>query len=280
MNLKEIGIVSKILPFTSRAGDLDLKKIGIKPKDIFNQKCFSDKIKAESFIISHKEIINSDYTKYTSGKSKKFSYDNLKFFFRQIKKSIKLNNNKKFIHAYWPKFDSLSHKHGVYSQKVEKHFKELDRKFKIFLKSIEGTNTAIIITSDHGFIDTTKEKIITLEKHPKLKECLTLPLCGEPRAAFCYVHPSRTKQFEKYVKTKLKNICRLYKSEYLLKKNYFGLFKPDKKLSDRIGDYTLILKDNYVLKDKIFGEKRPVHIGNHGGVSKEEMDVPLIIIKV
>lgn len=279
MNLKEIGIVSKILPFTSRAGDLELNKF-ITLKDILNQKCFSDKIKVNSFIIQKKRIIDSDYNLATSGKSKRLSYISLDGFFKQIRKAAKSSNKRKYIYGYWPKFDSLSHDYGVNSKKVEKHFKELDRKLKKFLKDIEGTNSLIIITSDHGFIDTTKEKIIMLKQHPKLEECLTLPLCGEPRAVFCYVRPSKKKQFERYIKTKLKNICYLYKSEELVKKNYLGLFKPNKKLLDRIGDYIIILKDNYVLKDKILGEKRHYHIGAHGGVSKEEMIVPLIIIKI
>ena len=76
-----------------------------------------------------------------------------------------------------------------------------------------------------------------------------------------------------------KHACYLYKSNDLIKKNYFGLFKPNKKLFDRVGDYTLIMKENYVILDSILGEKRCFHIGNHGGVSKQEMYVPLVIIK-
>lgn len=241
MNLKELGIVSKILPFTSRAGDLDFSKF-ISSEQILNQKSFSDKIKADSFTVMHKKIINSDYTVALSGKSKRLGYINLVGFFKQIKKTIKSNNKRKYIYAYWPEFDDLSHKYGVNSKRVEKHFKELEKELKKFIKSIEGTNSIIIVTSDHGFIDTTKKRIIMLKEHPRLKECLTLPLCGEPRLCYCYVHPSKTKQFEEYIKTKLKNICHLYKSEDLIKKNYFGLFKPNKDLFDRSGDYTLILK--------------------------------------
>ncbi|MFC1686309.1 hypothetical protein ACFLZZ_04810 [Nanoarchaeota archaeon] len=51
------------------------------------------------------------------------------------------------------------------------------------------------------------------------------------------------------------------------------MFKPNKKLWDRVGDYTLIGKKNYSFDE---GE---VNDGVHGGVSKEEMFVPLIVIK-
>ncbi len=83
------------------------------------------------------------------------------------------------------------------------------------------------------------------------------------------------------MKKKLKKYCCLFKSHDLIDRNYFGLFEPNPNLFDRVGDYILIMKKNYILKDSIEkGKKkgRP-HIGHHGGISKNEMLVPLIFIK-
>ena len=135
----------------------------------------------------------------------------------------------------------------------------------------------MIITADHGLINTPKERVIKLENHPKLIECLTLPLCGDSRTIYCYVHPSKTKQFENYVKTKLGKVCKMYKSQDFIKKGYYGLFEPNPKLFDRIGDYVLIMKENYILRDKLLTQKRHYHVGNHGGDSEDEMFVPLIV---
>jgi hypothetical protein len=55
--------------------------------------------------------------------------------------------------------------------------------------------------------------------------------------------------------------------------------RPEPRLFDRIGDYVLIMKENYIIKDFVLGETEKFHIGNHGGVSKEEMLVPLIVIE-
>jgi hypothetical protein len=52
---------------------------------------------------------------------------------------------------------------------------------------------------------------------------------------------------------------------------------PNKKLFDRVGDYILVMKENYILKDVLLGEHENKNIGHHGGVSKEEMYVPLIV---
>jgi len=65
--------------------------------------------------------------------------------------------------------------------------------------------------------------------------------------------------------------------EDLIKKGYFGLFKPNKKLLDRAGNYILLMKDNYSIQDVIIGDDRRQNKACHGGVSKEEMFVPLIV---
>jgi hypothetical protein len=65
----------------------------------------------------------------------------------------------------------------------------------------------------------------------------------------------------------------------LITKGVFGLYEPVKTLWQRTGDYVLIMKENYVIKDKLLNEKTFNFIGNHGGTSEEEMFIPLIIIK-
>ena len=59
-------------------------------------------------------------------------------------------------------------------------------------------------------------------------------------------------------------------------KNYFGLGKPHPQLAQRIGDYVLLMKENYIIKDFLLGEEEHFSIGNHGGLSEDEMYVPLI----
>jgi len=280
MYLKEIGAVSVILPFTSRAGDLKLTKGKIKYKDIYNEKSFFEDLKTASTSIKHKAYIDSEYSRLVDKGAKKLPFSNLNGFFRQINKALNTTDNKKYILAYWAKLDSLCHEKGADSQEAKGHFNELDKKVKSLADSLKNKNTAIIISADHGLIDTKeKNKIIELKNHPRFVETLAMPLSGEPRVVYCYVKPQKVKEFENYVKTEFKNACEIYKSDDLVKNNYFGLFEPNEKLKDRIGDYVLIMKENYIMKDLVLGEDQSIFIGNHGGVSEEEMFVPLIVVE-
>ena len=274
--LEEIKRITAVLPLIVRGEKKVMKISRKKTKEIYNFKSFSENINVPSYTITHKDYINSAYNKSIGKNSKGVPYKTLAGFFRKIKETAFCNSKRKYIYAYWGGLDSACHKHGVESTEAKKHFRELDKRIQLLIKHLK--NTTVVITADHGLIDTKEEnKIIRLENYPEMQSCLELPLSGDPRAAYCYVNKSKTRQFEFYVKKEFSKACWLYKSGDLIKKNYFGLQKPNKNLSKRVGNYTLIMKDNYIIKDFVQGEEQKNFIGNHGGISREEMFVPLIV---
>lgn len=275
MYLKELGLVSTILPFQPRYGGQSFPNDKIHREDIFTEKRIGEKIKAPFFLIYPEHIVDGKVNK--KGKNL-LTHSSMSELFVQLKKALTSSNRRKYIHAYWPRFDHLCHTYGCASKQVREHFEQIDKKIASFAQSLEGTNTCLIVTADHGLIDSPKSKTVLLDKHPKLKECLSMPLCGEPRAPYCYVRPAKIKQFENYVKTKLKHCCQLLKSSDAIKKGLFGLHKPHPKLEERVGDYVLLMKESYMLRDQLLKEEMTSFIGVHGGLSKEEMYVPLIVI--
>ena len=82
----------------------------------------------------------------------------------------------------------------------------------------------------------------------------------------------------KIIKTKLKGKFDVIKSEIAIEKGYFGNGKANPKLKDRIGDFILLGKKDYCILDGIhFGDPHFMK-GNHGGISRKEMVVPLIVV--
>jgi len=278
MFVKELGLVTRILPFNPRYGGLALSKTGIDPMVVFNHKPLSARLKAETYYLIPQHLFESDYTTVTSTGAEKYSYQSLDDCLRAVKEIVGNNRNKKFMYVYWSELDSLSHEFGLAGTEVISHLRELDHSILTLVDALKGSSSVLLITSDHGLVDTETMDRISLEEHPELAQTLTLPLCGEPRAAYCYVHPSKARNFRDYVHAHLGDYCHLYASQDLIRRHFFGLHTPDPRLQDRIGDYVLIMKEHYVLKDFISGE--PTHFlrANHGGVSSEEMYVPLINI--
>ena len=278
MNIKELGCVISTFRYAPRAGGEPFSKSGIDIKNVFDCKSFTQDLKVKSYLIKPSKITKSDLNIMIAGKSEMIGFNTLKGFFNKINKTVKSNNRKKYVYGYWHMFDKMAHKKGVGSREIKKHFLELSKEVSRLAKRLKGTNTKLIISADHGFVDCPKSKFIDLKDHPKMGECLTLPLCGDSRVKYCYVKPDKVKQFEKYVKTKLKKCCDCYTNKEIIEKGFYGLFKPNKKLYDSTGDYILIMKDKYTLKDYILGEEKMFKIGKHSGVSEDEMLVPLVVV--
>lgn len=84
--------------------------------------------------------------------------------------------------------------------------------------------------------------------------------------------------FEKYVSEQLEHAVTLHPADDLVAANWFGLGEPTARLQARIGDYILICKEDYVIKDRLPMEQPWQNIGVHGGTSEREMYVPLLAI--
>jgi hypothetical protein len=276
---REIGTVTAVLQFRARLSPHSLRESNVEPIQLLAHKSIFDRIEVPAYLVAPPRVLESDFNRVYSSQAKKCAYTSLEQLFETLAIILRKSTEHKYIYAYYPEIDAIAHVHGVQSRQVKAQFATLDRGFGKFLKDIAGTNTAIIVTADHGFIDTEPNRVIELDNHPTLAETLILPLCGERRVAYCYVHPQKTQRFEDYVANELANCAMLCKSEHLVAQGYFGLGPPHPRLLERIGHYTLIMKQNYTIKDWLIGERKHTQIGVHGGVSKAEMEVPLIVLK-
>jgi hypothetical protein len=79
-----------------------------------------------------------------------------------------------------------------------------------------------VVATDHGFVDIEPGRLIRLAEHPGLKDLLLLPLCGEPRAAYCYVAPQREAELLSYVGDALAHAAFCVPSKCLIQHGYFG----------------------------------------------------------
>lgn len=282
--LRELGVVSTILPFQIRATRSSLQTQTVSAQNILKVESLFKNCKGNQFVFLPKEIVGNPYGNVVLSQATQcsYKYGNMKSFFKTMVKVLKKNTDSQssnFLLGYWPNFDSLCHSKGVAHQDTFNHFTLLLNQLEKFIQSLKqiSPQAKILITADHGLIDTPPERMLFLEDHPELYKCLTLPLSGEPRAPFFYVRPAKVPQFEAYIQEHLSFAGDLKKGEDLIAENYFGLFQSHPKFEERIGDYVFLMRENYIFNDRLEGEDRSLHIGNHGGVSEDEMYVPLIV---
>jgi hypothetical protein len=266
MYAKEYGAVLKILPGFYRAGG------PVDTTPLFSVPPLYPRLRRKSFIVAPVDVSGSDYTKYHSRGATVFPYQTIAGFVNNLKRALKSRSC--FVYAYWPGIDGYAHHYGTTSMQTVKHLRALEQVVKHLMTTMK--DTTVIVTGDHGLIDVDRKHMLHLDDHPKLAATLSMPFSGEARALYCYVHPSKDREFKSYVHKRLGHACTLYRSSDLV--DWYGPGKRNPKLVDRIGDYVLVMKDNYVMRDRLVGEAHHIHKASHGGVSKEEMYVPLIIL--
>ena len=276
---QELRSILTVLPAKPRIGGRLSEKPNIDVKALYNHIPVFDLLDVNSYIVSPRTIAFSDYSLAHCGKARINPYDSLSQCFAITRDIIKSHSHRKYIYTYWPQFDGMAHHKGLSSTDVADHFQEIDSAFSDFIYDIKGTNTLVIVTADHGLIDSRPESCIELEHHPRLQAMLTMPLSGERRMAYCYVKAGRQEDFIHYLKDKLTDPITVYPSKQLLTQHYYGLGPAHPHLHNRIGDYTLAMNGNYTIMDTVACEKHFYHIGTHGGLSEDEMLVPLILIE-
>jgi hypothetical protein len=271
----EAGCVGAPLPFTSRGDQLPLTRRGATPQGIFLARPLFESLQVESFVVTTRDIVDSSYNgRYCTGATRS-AYEQAQELPAEIERIVKSGAQRKFIYAYWPEYDRSSHRYGSQSPEAFEQLGKIDAAFGSLVSRLTGTDTVVVATADHGFVDVAPEE--SLELPPRLAELLRFPLCGERRVAYCHVRSE--KEFVERAQDWLGERADVLPSRELVREGWFGGGTPHPRFAERIGDVTLLMRDRYAVKDWLAGEPRHLHIGNHGGTSEDEMMIPLIVAK-
>jgi hypothetical protein len=253
--------------------------VALAPHRLFAHGNLFDRLDRPSWTVAPREIVHSPFNVFHAGRATRVAYSSMAEMFVALAALAQRAREPQFLYAYYPEIDADAHAHGIFSDAVAARFAALDAAFGLFLDALAGSDTTVLVTADHGFIDGPEERLVELARHPRLAGTLARPLCGERRVAYCYVRPGQHIRFEAYVRERLAHCAALYPSQRLIERGWFGPGAAHPELASRIGDYTLVMKDDWTIKDWAPGEQWYPQIGVHAGLSADEMVVPLIVAR-
>lgn len=269
--------VAAALPFQARGSQATLASRGLQPGRLFSWRPFLDELETPSTVVSWDRIIDSTYNAHQCGHAARVPYAKLEGLVAGVEAAVKASDERKFVYAYWWQFDAIAHQFGVGSPEALAHFTRVDAAFAELLKRLKGTDTTVVATADHGFMDSLGGEALSLEDGPGLSALLRFPLCGERRVVFCHVQQGREREFAERAAGWLGERADVRPSRDLLDEGWFGPGTPHPEFAERIGDVAILMRGNHTLKDWVYGESRFLHIGNHGGTSSDEMRIPLVV---
>ena len=184
------------------------------------------------------------------------------------------------IMAYWSGLDTLAHAYGPDTDLCEAEFRTvsylLAREFLASLPLEDREGTLLLITADHGQLYVPSEHILTAGKDPTLARNLMVPIMGESRAAFVYPRPGRAESIRSYLTSAFPGWFTVLDSAWALEAGLMGKPIIDETYA-RAGELLILPNEDHALQ-----QTRPSVplVGRHGGLTEEEMLVPLLGIRL
>jgi hypothetical protein len=277
--LRELGCIMTVLPGHPRYGGASYRLAGIDPAKLFGLVPVFQRIQSPSLIVAPDTIAGSDFNQALAGGAQVLPFAGLNGLFRATAAALRRARGPRYLYLYWPGLDTLGHRQGIEAHATVRHLRAIEQALTDFLVQAAGTDTLVLVTADHGQVDTTPADRLDIADHPVLARALALPPCGEPRAAFCYLRPGHLDAFTDYCRTHLAAHLEVVLSEDLLTRGLFGLGEPNPRLTERIGDLTLLMRGNSTIREQLPWETPHPQIGAHGGLSPAEMLVPLSVLR-
>ncbi len=177
-----------------------------------------------------------------------------------------------FVYAYWDNPDALCHKEGASSPNVGECLSEFENKVAALCGEL--SDALVIVTADHGHIDV-DGKVIT--DYPEINDCLKMLPSFEPRTLNLFVKEGCHERLERAFKDAFGNEFRLFSKKEALETSLFGKGENHPLLPSLLGDYIAVAVGDVAIYNT--KRKRDRYLGNHAGLTAEEMTIPFITAK-
>lgn len=184
---------------------------------------------------------------------------------------------REYLYVYWNAIDTFSHQYGPDDERTLAEFSAFCRAFQEqFLDKLPERarrDTLLLLTADHGAASTYPDPYYDLGGHPNLLRRLHLLPTGEQRLAYLFIRPGQTEAVRETIERTWPNQFALLDPRHAQAAGLFGPGNPHPTLFDRVGDLIAVAKGSAYWW---WGSKENRLYGRHGGLSADEMLIPLI----
>ncbi len=286
MYMSEIGAIAQMLDMGPFFGRRSLFEIGFDPQKFIGKITLHEKLAASgitSNLYINKYIVGSGLSQITNRGANTVPILTSPDLFVSLRKNLETQKSSgaRFHFAYYATPDTIAHARGpftsTYASEVEAIFYTIQRELFEKLNKDVAKRTLLLISADHGLAEIKQENIIDIALHPDLLRMLKVPPTGDSR---CLILHSKSEEeilkIEDYFRLRFSDQFRVIRSSNALKEGLFGFGEIKEQLRDRIGDLIAIPKGNVAVDNSNVQPRIEYVPGRHGGLSANEMIVPLI----
>lgn len=190
------------------------------------------------------------------------------------------------VQAYWPSIDTVAHARGPGS---EHHAAEMallgESLARELLDKARDPKALLLVTADHGLVTTPPDGVLRMRDHPAIADALLLPPWGDSRWAFLQSREGKREELRRAVLDRLGPGGQVLDTAELERLGLLGPKPWHARTRGRLGDLLALPGPGRAVTwpftwDTPGRPPREELLGRHGGVSAEEMLVPLLAVRL
>lgn len=271
-----------------------LKPTGIDPAQLYPTQTIYQALQpygVNSFVFQHQGIARSTYSAMMHQGAKVVPYKTLPEGLVNLTYLTEQQTGPAYFCFYFDRVDALAHEYGPSSPQVEA---EIDTVLTVlerwFLRPLQGKlrNALFILTADHGQIEVDPKTTLYLNTDPRFKGLLPYlrtdrqgqPLvpAGSARDAFLYIKEAALAEARAFLSERLAGQAAVYLTSELIEAGYFGPWPASPAFLSRVGNLVILPHPHQTVwwfEQNKFGHG---FYGHHGGLSPQEMEIPLALL--
>ena len=192
---------------------------------------------------------------------------------RGIENAVNSSDKRKIISAYWTEPNHTMHYNGIHSAIAAELIRDINNRLEKMCADLH--DTLVIISADHGGIDV--DDVII--EHQDLLDTFRLPPTIESRTISFWIkdgcHDEFVHLFNKYYGEEFV----LFTKEEFLQAHILGYGKQHPLIDSMLGEYVAIATGTLSINYDSGKREKKLFKATHAGYTKEEMTVPLILVK-
>ena len=287
----EINMLIESIPFRpiGLKGYDVLSEMGVSPTVLFRGRTLfsrlgSEGVKTRAFVRAH--IHDTCYTRRLLGGAERVPYVNVTDLSVALAREVR-RGDARLIYVYIEATDTIAHLYGYGTEEQEA---DLENTLRVILGRLAGLgpelggDVGLVIASDHGLLTMEPEGVVYLDKRTRLKRYLLrdengVPLVsGSPRNAYLHVKEGYVDRVVRIVEDVLGDRAWILTRDELVKRRLLG--RVSSRVARRVGDVIVLPDEGTSAWIEHFAGRRVRGRGFHGGLSRVEMEVPLLPMRL
>jgi hypothetical protein len=283
--LKEYGVVANMITHSGFQVPGKLNQAGFDPAAALPGETLGLRLGQHginSYAFQHYTIANSGMSKMFLKDTEVHPFGSAAELMTNMRHLMESSSDERqFIWLYWGQVDRLSHVYGPDDERPAMDFEDFSHALEKFLleklRPSKWGETLLLLAADHGQIHTPRDPHYYLSNHESLARRLPIMPTGENRLVYFNIRPGQVGAVREYMEKAFMGQFALMDPGFAIENGLFGPGEVHPRLAERTGDLMAIPQKAAYLW---WGNGESPILGRHGGLTPEEMLVPLVAARV